>query len=561
MTFSDPDHPIPLSFIPFHEHVDVDEPGNLPNISFIARKPEPLGTEFKTVCDAVTGLMLHLEIQRGKAGMSRLTFADTMIKTAACTARMMDATRRVVQEKNPNTAEESIEDSDSDDSSSGNPHHDIENPTSPPRKEVYYADAWFGSVDSVLAAMDLGVHLVCIVKTCHNRVPKKKIEEIMDPWPAGSHLVLESKIEGKKLYACGYKYNRRKVLTFLFSAGAGHTCKGTPYRAKWKDDNGNTVHKFVDRPDVIARYFANSNAVDMHNQSRQGDLQLEKCWITTDGFFRIGTTLFAMTVVDCWKAYVYHLHHRHRHKTITLIDFVSLMAKDLLTNKMSRTLPYTKEKNKVVPFTDATPFVLPPQNTNHTSSVNRQAGSTSTIDEGTVLTTDLSRLGVPETEKLSQDTFLNAIDLYKSDDEKNSLVAIFKRKEEVELAQKESKNEAFPQQLHELHTIVLNSERTTEMRSVVDKTGRSKNVKSPRRKRGKCLHCGRNTCWYCPACTTTTPTGHLPRARKYWCCGPPAHLTPGGNHLHVMCQRAHEKDWKAKLKQNTADLSDKEQET
>ena len=36
--------------------------GGLPNISFIIRKPEPLGTEFKTVCCPVTGVMTRMEI-------------------------------------------------------------------------------------------------------------------------------------------------------------------------------------------------------------------------------------------------------------------------------------------------------------------------------------------------------------------------------------------------------------------------------------------------------------------------------------------------------------------
>ena len=40
--------------------------GGLPNISYIIRKPEPLGTEFKTVCCPVTGVMTRMEIQRGK---------------------------------------------------------------------------------------------------------------------------------------------------------------------------------------------------------------------------------------------------------------------------------------------------------------------------------------------------------------------------------------------------------------------------------------------------------------------------------------------------------------
>lgn len=40
--------------------------GGLPNISYIIRKPEPLGTEFKTVCCPITGVMTYMEIQRGK---------------------------------------------------------------------------------------------------------------------------------------------------------------------------------------------------------------------------------------------------------------------------------------------------------------------------------------------------------------------------------------------------------------------------------------------------------------------------------------------------------------
>ena len=43
--------------------------GGLPNVSFIPRKPEPLGTEFKTVCCGITGVMLFVEVQKGKCAM------------------------------------------------------------------------------------------------------------------------------------------------------------------------------------------------------------------------------------------------------------------------------------------------------------------------------------------------------------------------------------------------------------------------------------------------------------------------------------------------------------
>ena len=68
--------------------------GGLPNISFIARKPEPLGTEFKTVCCALSGLMLHMEIQRGKAGMKDAKYNRSHGATAGCTRRLTESTNQ-----------------------------------------------------------------------------------------------------------------------------------------------------------------------------------------------------------------------------------------------------------------------------------------------------------------------------------------------------------------------------------------------------------------------------------------------------------------------------------
>ena len=48
--------------------------GTLPNLSYVARKPEPLGTEFKNIVDGVTGVLLWLEIQEGKQRMSTKSF-------------------------------------------------------------------------------------------------------------------------------------------------------------------------------------------------------------------------------------------------------------------------------------------------------------------------------------------------------------------------------------------------------------------------------------------------------------------------------------------------------
>jgi hypothetical protein len=61
--------------------------GDVPNLSSIPRKPEPLGMDFKVVVCAVTGIVVWLELQRGKSPMRELEFARESGATAGCTLR------------------------------------------------------------------------------------------------------------------------------------------------------------------------------------------------------------------------------------------------------------------------------------------------------------------------------------------------------------------------------------------------------------------------------------------------------------------------------------------
>ena len=71
-----------------------------------------------------------------------------------------------------------------------------------------------------------------MIKTSHRRYPKKWLEETMSDWPGGSHIVLETVCDEVPLLAVGYKYNKRKVLCFIATKGAGHTEPGVSYEAK-----------------------------------------------------------------------------------------------------------------------------------------------------------------------------------------------------------------------------------------------------------------------------------------------------------------------------------------
>jgi hypothetical protein len=43
----------------------------LPNITYIHRKPKPLGTEMKTMCDCANGVMVYMEVQEGKSACAK----------------------------------------------------------------------------------------------------------------------------------------------------------------------------------------------------------------------------------------------------------------------------------------------------------------------------------------------------------------------------------------------------------------------------------------------------------------------------------------------------------
>ena len=68
-----------------------DKLGGLPNISYVMRKPKPLGTEFKCVCDASTGVMMHLDIQEGRDPMRAKPRAKELGVCTATTMRIGEA--------------------------------------------------------------------------------------------------------------------------------------------------------------------------------------------------------------------------------------------------------------------------------------------------------------------------------------------------------------------------------------------------------------------------------------------------------------------------------------
>ena len=192
-------------------------------------------------------------------------------------------------------------------------------------------------MQTAVGMSERGKNLIAVVKQAHKHYPKDYLKNILQPLPAASRLVMTANVAGQDLVAIGYKYNRRKVLFFVVTAGVADITDGEPYVQRWADEHMNLCTREVPRPALISRYFSDSPKVDNHNQSRQHDLALEELWLTQDCWFRLHTTLQGILVTDVWKLTKYHVALAHKFKDISINDFSDNLANRMIHNSLNNT--------------------------------------------------------------------------------------------------------------------------------------------------------------------------------------------------------------------------------
>ena len=234
--------------------------GGLPHMSWVQRKPEPLGLELKTICDAETGVMLYVEMQEGAVRMARKKYCNDMKATTACTARL-------------------VEGADPGDG----------------KKRTVYADSWFTGVETFERISELfDCHLVGPVKTNHAEFPAEAMRWTLVGSERGDKVVF--KCEGEDLWAVGWNDIHFK----LYLASCGTVLPGPPAQKMRQRADGRNTSIDVPRPSVVAEYALNMGRVDQHNRYRQGTMALHKTWKTNTWQHRMLNELFALTAVDAF---------------------------------------------------------------------------------------------------------------------------------------------------------------------------------------------------------------------------------------------------------------------
>ena len=96
--------------------------------------------------------------------MNRSNYQQDLGSNAACTKRMMEATKEIYQKSIKGRM-----------------------------NDCFLFDGWFASKKATEAEMEVGADLIGMVKKNTKGFCKETIEKLTDDWPGGSYLVLRSK--------------------------------------------------------------------------------------------------------------------------------------------------------------------------------------------------------------------------------------------------------------------------------------------------------------------------------------------------------------------------------
>ncbi len=281
----------------------------IPHLSFVPRKPKPLGHELKNSACSHTCIMMHIELQEGAKLMATKKYVRRLGKAPAKVMRMV-------------TGALGIDEPDTDDSDKSSKVHKNRK-----HVKVILGDADFGSIRAAVAVKkETGREVIFVIKNQATGFPKKWLLARLKYAPAGMSLVLTCTIDGVELVAVGYKYNYSKVLFFLMTKDAGSTLRGTPYEQKFTDSNGCQAKRLIPRMIALSRYFKYCDRIDVHNHARQHCLALEEKWVTQDAYFRFVTTIFGICVVDSFNATRHSVRKKHRYKTLTNKQLADILA-------------------------------------------------------------------------------------------------------------------------------------------------------------------------------------------------------------------------------------------
>lgn len=270
----------------------------MPHVTKIVRKPRSVMAELKSLCDALTGIMIAVELQEGKDAMKAKEFAappDSMPHHVALDLRLTKLAGL---------------------HGSG---------------RVLVGDSYFSSVNALQRLHQYGLFFWGIVKTATALYPMRVLKERSAAVDApnrrenrGKHNTFTSEYEvaGERHKMAAIAWHDLKTKYIITNVGT--TLPGAPLlrrRAVLEAAadpqqaalcTTREVHINIPQPAAVAEGFEHFSAIDMHNDYRQGILKIEEYYKTHSWWKRMAASLEGLRLVNAYLAYKFDAEQRRQ---------------------------------------------------------------------------------------------------------------------------------------------------------------------------------------------------------------------------------------------------------
>ena len=270
------------------------------HLTYIPRKPSPLGIMVKVTCCSDSGVLLHAELVEGATVDARKEFVGTFKPTTTCTLRITKSwwgTGRVV-----------------------------------------IGDAWFGSVRTVEELRDVGLYAIMCVKQGCAGFPRAELKQQLKNRGDQKFYVAPTIFNSGEVHPV-FAGGHMDKAPLLLCATTGTSLPGEKkvrYRSKLVHGNLVKSKYELEQPNMHALYRKYFNAVDRFNKASMQPGTLPDVWQTKSAWHR----LFAATV--SWmetNAFLAYNQSREQNDKLTKGQWYAALSDACVNNPFAPVLP------------------------------------------------------------------------------------------------------------------------------------------------------------------------------------------------------------------------------
>ena len=267
------------------------------HLTYLPRKPTPLGIMFKTLCDSKTGVLMHAEKVDGAERDRLKKWYREFKATTACTLRLTEpwhGTRRVV-----------------------------------------IADSWFGSCRTAEELWEVGLYSIMSVKTGTKGFPKDVIKKRVQKRDDLHCLTVKTRMNGGEevpFYAVGHF--DKAPLHLIATCGSTKQAEDTVRDRRYFTEGAVERERYVlKQPEITALYRQNFPAVDKFNRTAVGPGSVVDVWGTKSQETRFFAATLSFAETNAYKLFKNFACNVPNKDRMTRLQWKQALSSSLIHNR------------------------------------------------------------------------------------------------------------------------------------------------------------------------------------------------------------------------------------